>query len=600
MKILSFLYPFLLFNAAVAKPLPDVVVTATRSAETADEALAAVTVLDRKAIESSQALSLPDLLRSVPGVDVVNNGGLGQPASLFMRGTNSDHVLVLINGVKVGSPTLGNASLHLLSLDAVERIEVVRGARSGLYGSEAIGGVIHIFTRNSQPTAWQAQATYGSDNTVSLSTSHSGGTRQTRYYLSASYLNSDGFNACRGTAESGCFTVEPDDDGYDNRSFSTRLTHLWSNQLSLGVHALRSEGHTEYDSSLQNEADYLQQVWGANIDWSLSQNWLMHLSYSETTDDADNFGNEAGHSVFDTQRQQWNWQNEWQLGQRHEVILGYDFMQDEVEGSTAYTLDSRDNQGYYGQYRYLGQQWDVQAALRQEDNEQFGEHLTGNFALGFGFADNVRAYLSYATAFAAPTFNDLYYPGFSNPNLQPEESDSIELGLSQTQKNYQWQFSLYQTNIENLISVSFDNATSAFGVGNVDAATILGAELSGTWRTVSGLDINSQITWLDATDDATGNELARRSPLSFNFEISETVRQSTMTIQVFAQEHRYDDRANQQRLAGYGVMNMRWEQKLDKHWRLLTRIDNVLEKEYSTVYQYNMPERSYFVGLRYH
>ncbi len=599
MKTLSLLIPLLSLNSAAAKPLPDMLVTASRSAETADVALASVTVLDRKAIENSQALSLPDLLRAVPGVDIVNNGGLGQPASIFMRGTNSDHVLVLINGVKIGSPTLGNASLHLLPLDSIERIEIVRGPRSGLYGSEALGGVIHIFTRNSQSTPWQAHATYGANATTHFGLSHAGGSRQTRYYLSASRLDSDGFNACRGDASSGCFTVEPDDDGYDNTSFSARLTHQWSPALRLNAHSLRSEGHTEYDSSLQNQADYLQQVWGVDVDWQLGSSWLSHISYSQATDNADNFGNNTDHSVFDTQRTQWNWQNEWQLGQAHEVIVGYELTQDEVAGSTAYTLNARDNHGYYAQYRYLGRQWDMQAALRQEDNQQFGDHLTGNFALGFTFAQQLRAFLSYATAFAAPTFNDLYYPGFSNPSLQPEEADSLEIGLSQTQDNYQWRASLYQTQIDNLISTHFDPATGAFGVDNVDAATITGAELSASWRTAGGLDVRSQITWLDATDDANDKQLARRSPLSFNVELSETIRQSTMTIQVFAQQYRYDDRANQQRLGGYGVTHVRWEQQLDKHWSVQTRIDNVLDKEYSTVYQYNMPGRSYFIGLQY-
>jgi len=599
LKKIGLLFFVLILDSAFANSFPDILVTATRSAETTDEVLASVTVLDRQAIESSQALSLPELLRGVPGVDIVYNGGLGQPSSLFMRGTNSDHVLVLINGVKVGSPTLGNASLHLLALDSIERIEIVRGARSGLYGSAALGGVIQIFTRSSQPTSWQAHTTYGSNYTTSFGLSHTGGNRQTRYYLSASRLDSDGFNACRGDANSGCFTVEPDKDGYDNTSFSSRLTHLFSNTLTLSAHALRSEGHNEYDAALQNEADYLQKIWGTDLDWQFGRSWLMHFGYSEASDDTHNFGSRAGSAVFDTQRTQWNWQNEWQLGQAHELILGYDFIQDEVDSNTAYTLSSRDNHGYYGQYRYLGRQWDLQAALRQEDNEQFDQHMTGNLALGFAFADKVRAFLSYATAFAAPSFNDLYSPTFGNPHLEPEESDSIEFGLGQTQNNYQWHFNLYQTRIEKLISVSADATTGGFSANNVDKATILGAELSAAWRTASGLDINTQITWLDAKDDATDKYLAQRSPLSFNFEISETVRQSTATIQVFAQEHRYDDRANQQRLPGYGVMNMRWEQQLDKHWSLLTRIDNVLDKQYSTIYQYNMPTRSYFIGLHY-
>jgi len=595
--LLSGLLPSMAF---ATQQLPSVLVTATRSAQTADEALASVTVLDRQAIEQKQALSLPELLRGLPGVDFVSNGGLGQPASLFMRGTNSDHVLVLIDGVKVGSPTLGNASLHWLPLDSIERIEVVRGPRSGLYGAEALGGVVQIFTRAGQATPWQGYLGYGTDETYSVGVSHSGGSQRSRYFLSASQLDSQGFNACLGDMSSGCFTLEPDDDGYDNRSFSTRLTHQWSPGVRLNAHALRSEGHSAYDSSLQNEVDYVQQLWGLDADWQLSTHWLMQLSYSEAQDNADNFGNNMGHSVFDTQRNQWHWQNQWRLGEAHDVIVGYDFSQDQVDSSTAYLFDSRDNQGYYAQYQYLGAQWNLQAAVRQEDNEQFSEHTTGNLALGLTLAEQLHAFLSYGTAFAAPTFNDLYYPGFSNPKLKPESSHSLELGLSQTQTAYQWRFSLYQTNIEDLISIGFDSATGAFAVDNVDAATIQGAEFSAAWRTVSGLDISSQITWLEAKDDATQKELARRSPLTFNLEISETLAQSKATLQILAQEHRYDDRANQRRLPGYGIVNLRWERTLDSHWTFCTRFENLLNKEYSSVYHYQMPGRSYFIELRYH
>ncbi len=589
----------LISSSSVAQSLPDMLVTASRSADTSDDTLASVTVFNRQDIERMQAHSLPELLHRVPGVDVISNGGLGQPASLFMRGTNSDHVLLLINGVKVGSPTLGNASLHLLPLDAIERIEIVRGSRSSLYGSEAIGGVIQIFTRTSQPSAWQAYAGYGANSTYKTGISYAGHTARTHYYLSASHLNSEGFNACRGDTSSGCFTLEPDDDGYDNTSFSSRLSYQLSSALRLSGHALRSEGHTEFDSSFQNEADYQQAVWGIDMDWQWAASWLTRLSYSEAVDDANNTGHQMGESVFDTRRTQWNWHNEWQLGQAHEIVFGYEFMQDEVDSSTAYTVNSRDNHGYYAQYRYLGRSWDVQAALRQDDNQQFGQHTTGNIALGISLANDLRAFLSYSTAFAAPTFNDLYFPGFSNPHLTPEQSKSLELGLSQTQKHLEWHLSLYQTEIENLISTHFDAATGAFGVDNVDEARILGAEFSTAWLTASGLDVSTHITWLEANDESTDKSLARRSPLSFNLEISETVGRATATLQVFAQEHRYDDRANQRRLPGYGVVNLRWTQQLEKHWSLRTRFDNILDKQYSTAYQYNMPSRGYFVELHY-
>jgi vitamin B12 transporter len=264
-SLVFILYPF---SSTAENTLPELVVTATRTAQTVDESLASVTVISREEIDNSQALTLPEILRGVPGLDISSNGGLGKTTSVFMRGTESDHVLVLVDGLKIGSATLGNVALEHLPLSQIERIEIVRGPRSSLYGSEAIGGVIQIFTR--QGKGIQASVGMGDDRTYQVTAGLSGATKENWYSLYADHLQTEGFNDCQGNTSGGCFTIEPDDDGYDNTSFSAKLGHRFGDSVTIEAHAMQAQGHTEYDSSFDNEADFVQQVLGLKADYVAS------------------------------------------------------------------------------------------------------------------------------------------------------------------------------------------------------------------------------------------------------------------------------------------------------------------------------------------
>ncbi|MBI3575402.1 MAG: TonB-dependent receptor plug domain-containing protein, partial [Gammaproteobacteria bacterium] len=307
-----------------------VIVTATRTARTADETLASVSVITRADIERTQAKSVAELLAGEAGIDTTISGGYGKSTSVFLRGTNSDHTLVLVDGIKVGSATLGTAPWQYLPLDQIERIEIVRGPRSSLYGSEAIGGVIQIFTR--QPTEKfqsQAEVGYGTYGTSKLSAGVSGADGNTRYNLTASHFNTDGIDAKTSSAGN-----EGDRDGYRNESYNARLTHRLTGGAEIELHTLHAQGHTEFDGN-PNQTAFLQDVVGARLNFAPTNNWNVKLQAGTSRDYTDSFKNGLFSSTFNTLRHVASWQNDVVLGKDQLLTLGADYQDDRVGSTTA-------------------------------------------------------------------------------------------------------------------------------------------------------------------------------------------------------------------------------------------------------------------------
>ncbi|MFP5506995.1 MAG: TonB-dependent vitamin B12 receptor [Gammaproteobacteria bacterium] len=582
-----------------AAEIDPVIVTATRTARTADETLASVTVITRKDIERQQAQSVQDLLRGIPGVDIANNGGPGKATSVFLRGTESDHVLVLIDGVKVGSATLGTTAFQDIPVEQIERIEIVRGPRSSLYGSEAIGGVIQIFTRKGGGTLKPyVSLGGGSYETYNASAGVSGGGERGWFSLSASGIDTEGFNACNGSLSAGCFTTEPDKDGYSNLSGSLRAGYRFDNGAEVDIHALHTDGDTEFDGSFVNESESIQQVLGGTLRFSPLDIWQITLAAGQSRDESDNFKDGTFQSRFDTERDTLSFQNDLSIALDHLLTVGTDFQDDRVDSTTAYAISSRDNTGLFTQYQGRFGAHDVQLSLRRDDNEQFGNRNTGGAAWGYALNEGLRLTASYGTAFKAPTFNELYFPGFGNPNLRPEESDSIELGLGSKAAWGHWTINAYETRIDDLIA--FDAST--FAPANIDQARIRGLEAVLGTR-LGNWDLNTNLTLLDpenrSGDTNDGNVLPRRARQSFRVDADRRFGQYTFGATLLAAGKRYDDLANTRRLGGYGTVDLRAEYALTRDWRLQARIVNLLDKDYETAAFYNQPGRSLFVTLRY-
>jgi vitamin B12 transporter len=587
--------------------LDPIIVTATRTAQTANEALASVTVITREEIERRQVQSVQEVLRGVPGLHISNNGGLGKVTSVFLRGTNSDHVLVLIDGIRVSSATSGRTAFQLIPIDQIERIEIVRGPRSSLYGSEAIGGVIQIFTRKGGGALRpRVSAGGGSHATYQLAGGISGGGDHGWFNLGASRIDTRGFNACSSTVAQpgGCFTFEPDDDGYRNNAGSARLGYRFENGLDLDARLLHAEGNNEFDGSSENQDDFVQQAVSGQIRYSPTAFWDMTILGGRSLDESESFKERVpDRSVFDTERQSALFQNDFTVAPGHLLTVGFDYYNDLVESSEDFAETSRDNKAGFAQYQgYLaGLDWVL--GVRHDDNEQFGGEWTGNVGLGYSFGPPLRLTAGWGRGFKAPSFNDLFFPDFGDPNLDPESFESAELGASGVIGPIAWSLNGYYTVLDDLITFRPD-PTSRFGIraANVDEARILGLEAVASTQ-IWGWDVAANLSLIDPENRGEGpnkgNVLPRRAEQIFRLDLDRAFGRFTAGLTVYGEGRRFDDLANTHRLGGYVLVDLRAGVEVYPDLFLEGKVGNLLDKEYETADFFNQDDINLFVTLRY-
>lgn len=569
-----------------------VIVTATRTAQTVDESLASVTVLTEEDIQRSQASSLQELLTGYTGMNFTNNGGAGKATSLFLRGTNSNHVVVLLDGIKIGSATTGDIPFQNIPVSQIERIEIVRGPRSSLYGSEAIGGVIQIFTKKDHSQrATNLSAGMGNYGTESYSLGFSGRGDTSGYHIQVSRFETDGFNAKDNS--------NPDDDGYKNDSLNAGFHYKFAANGEWSVNVLHSEGKSEYDgysvASLYDERFFKQTV-GTSIKLRPSSVWQTELTLGQNRDESDFIQDDVQTSRFDTKRRQAIWQNDFTLNQNNLTTLGIDYTKEKVDSTTSFAEDERENTGVFLQHQWTGQSNDLLLGLRQDDNQAFGKHETGNLAWGQDLTNTLRLIASYGTAFKAPTFNDLYYSGpggAGNPNLKPEESKTAEIIL----RGQHWEISAYQTKVEKLI-VWGKTAPYFYEPSNVENATIQGVDISAK-KILGDWQHQVDISFVDPRDDKTDNILPRRSRKSLRLSSDRIKHNWQYGASLIAYGERFDDAANKNRVSGYWLLNLRANYNLDKEWFLQAKIENALDKDYKTVKDYNQAGTSIFASINY-
>lgn len=583
---------------AETDPEDAVIVTATRTAVTADEALAAVTVINREDIERSQAKTAIELLTGIAGLDSNVSGGYGKVTDFFLRGANSDHVLVLMDGMRIGSATLGTVSWQYLPIEQIDRIEIVRGPRSSLYGADAIGGVVQIFTRKGKEgmTAGAA-AGYGTYDSREYTANVSGASGGSHYSLAAGRFQTDGINARKPAPEfsGGPLYSEPDADGYRNDSFSARVGHRFAGGTEIEARLLHAQGRTEYDGSFSNETDFIQNAVSSELRFAPMNEWNIRLQAARSRDETDDFLNGVYVSTFNTNRRLQSWQNDVTLAPRQLLTLGADWQTDLVESSTTFNATSRDNTGYFAQHQAGFGRHDLLVGLRRDDNEAFGAHDTGNLAWGYAIqGERLRLVASYGTAFKAPTFNQLYDPFVGNPAIRPEKSESIELALRGKEEWGKWDVRAYRTDVDDLII--FQPPT--YQAANINRARIRGLETEISTRTGWG-ELALNATLLDPRDVETDKLLPRRARRSLRLDADRAFGPLRLGAEWLVQGHRYDDPANTVRMGGYGLANLRAQYDLGKYWFLRARADNILDKEYETAATYNSLGRRYFVTLGY-
>ena len=562
--------------------LSPVVVTPALTAQTVDQSLSSVTVIDREVLDRQQPRELSDALQGQPGVSIVSNGSFGKNTTVFLRGTGSESSMLLINGVRIRSATSGGAPWQFVPPQLLDRLEIVRGPRSSIYGADAVGGVVQGFTAEGEgaPSGW-IQAGGGSHSSYEVGAGVSGRADNTSYSLAGNWFDTDGVPVREGEERK----------GYDNTAGVGSIRQHFDGGGSVGLTAFRAEGNTEFDTG---DTDYAIQTIGASGEVPITRDWIAEVMLSEGRDESLT----DGESRFDTRSRTARVANRVYLGV-HEFVVGADYMVDDISSSTDFDEDSRYNTGVFSQLFLDSGPADVQLSLRWDDNEAFGDRVTGAAAVGHALDDSHRVRLSYGTAFRAPTFNDLYFPDFGNPDLSPERSQTAELGIRGQYALGYWDVAIFETHVDDLIA--FDAAAGA--PGNVDRARIQGVELEAGHR-VADWDIRGTVTLQDPRDRDTGDRLVRRTSQSARLDVDRQLDDLSFGATATAVGDRYNDAANEDRLSGFGLLNLRAGWEFARNWSARVTVDNVFDKDYAVSRffdgtPYNQAGRTAFLSVRY-
>lgn len=592
-------------NADQAEAPQEMLVTANRFAQFSNQTLNAHTLLDRNFIDQSGAGSLFDLLQTVPGVQLARTGTDGAQTSLFMRGSNSNHTLILLDGVRLNTASEGAARLENIPLSHIERVEVIRGPQSSVYGADAIGGVIQIFSRSSV-AADGSLADAGKPYSGRIEAG--AGTEQSRVLHS-------GFRARLNKTVVDVDLSHRETDGIPSRNAPTPSTHNadWENQsVSLGVQQQLSDGWQLWGRWQATDSEKLfdggnseaaQRSGSAGLKGQVSERWKTQLQVSQFKDN--NVTRQFGLSRSTTRRDSLQWQNELSFSENSNTLLGLD-MDDEdlyyLSSGAVQNVSTRRNDAVFAVHQQALGVIDLTASVRVDDNEQFGEHTTGRLALGTDIGGASSVWVAASTAFKAPTLVDLYvdFPSFgffANPELEPERARNLEAGLRTELADTALDVSVFRNDIRDLIG-----SDSTFrSLTNVSRARIQGLELSAS-RDILGWQSRLSLTLLDHENRDTGEPLLRRPEEQLSVSTSKRFDQ----FSVFFDWQLRSDQADldpvtygRSRVGGYGALDTVLEWQLMPALELQLKIGNVFDKKYEVVDGYNTLGRHAMLSARH-
>ena len=571
--------------------LPDSVVTASRTTQRADELVSDVVVITRAEIEKSTGRTLPEMLARAPGVQFSANGGLGKNSSVNIRGAEARHTVLLIDGVRFGSATAGSPNWDTIPVDMIERIEILKGPASALYGSEAVGGVVQIFMRKGvQGLAPYASVTLGSYEHRQVTAGASGGSGPLSYALGVQKTRDKGFSSTNPKVQFGNYN--PDSDAFEqealNVSAAYQLTTDW--KIDAGLLASNSLNHTDDGPNRDTRYKGQTRVFRSGLEGRLLPTWKTQLRYSQSADSSRAVVASSLPSLFKTTQNQLTWQNDVDtaLGV---VLAGVERLDQKVDSSTAYTVTERTvTSAFVGLNGNAGpHSW--QANLRRDKNSQFGGSSTGFGGYGFAITPQWRVNAAYGTSFVAPSFNQLYFPNFGNASLQPERGRNTDLGVT-------WSDAGHTVKL-----VHFDNKIRGFISNTTIASSVPRARIDGYTLAYNGsfgaLALNASYDAMDPRNELTGKRLARRSANQARFGADYTVGVWAVGGSVLRAGNSFDDAANTRELAGRTTADLYVDYAVNNEWKLQTKLNNVTNKQYETIYGYNQPGRAVYVTLSY-
>jgi vitamin B12 transporter len=590
---------------AVAQASPEVLVTATRTPQAAADILADHTVISLDDIVRSGASNLIDLLQKQRGIEVVRNGGPGAASSVFIRGADAKQCVVLVDGIRIGSSTTGTANWAALPLSNIDHIEIVYGPLATLYGADAIGGVVQVFSRQgSGAPRITASVTGGSDQTRNGDVGVSGKSGGFSYAVTAVRDQDDGFSSTRP----GSTSYNPDNDGYRRDSASARLAFDMGAASQAGLQYLHSRLEAQYDSGAspfdtRSVQDLDNVALFANT--RLTPDWRVQAQIARASDKSVSITSTAatGTSAIETRQDQFSVQSDLALGPDLLQVLLERREEDVVSGSTAALNTGRATNSAGASYSFRRGAHLATASVRRDDSTQYGGKTTGAIGYGYRVNQDLRASVSAGTSFRAPTFNELYFPGFGVASNKPESGRNVEGGLYWNDSVSEASVTYFHNRLTDLLVTAavcpVAPDTHAFGCAyNVDRATLSGVTIGGRTR-LYAIDLRGSLDFQDPRDDTTGKQLVRRARRHASFSAETTRGAWTAGAGLQLSSRRFDDLANRNTLGGYGLLNLFAQYQLTPDWSVLARWNNLTDKRYELARNYGTAGSQVFVGVRY-
>jgi vitamin B12 transporter len=575
---------------ALPPPIEPVVVTATRTEVPADRSIASVDIVTGEELRRQPAADLGDLLRMRAGIEVARLGGPGQQTSLFLRGTDSNHVLVLVDGVRINPGTIGSASIQNIAPELVERVEIVKGPRSTLYGSDAIGGVINVITRRRTENGGSIQA--GAGNYGSRNASFEGGSGGTNgdASLGVSWVDSDGFPTRSGDST---------DRGYENLSLTAAArTELAG--IELGLRAWHAEGTSEYSDFFVTpvDQDFENSAFALSAAFTPLDAWHSRITASQMLDRLEQ---NQSPDFLRTRRWQLDWQNDIAASGHHALTAGVIWQKEDADAESfglPYLADITTTQFYLQDQMSFGRA-QVLLAGGTTDHETFGSHQTWNAEFGFPLGDSTMLTLAAGRAFRAPDATDLY--GFGgNAALDPESSQSYEASIRHdTAGGHRFSLTLFRNEIDDLIEFVVTDFETFDGENrNVERARIDGLEASWRYRGEHWA-ARATATLQDPRDLVTGERLLRRARENFTLAVSRRIGAHEIAMDLLYAGDREDFGFPQVRMPAYWLANVSASFAVNENWTLLARMENLLDEDYELASGFNTMGRSLFVAARH-
>jgi vitamin B12 transporter len=580
-----------------AGSLDRIVVTATRYPTPIDDVVPMTFIVDREELERSLSPDITDVLRFRTGLEIGRYGGPGQTTSLFLRGTDSNHTLVLLDGVRINPGTVGGAALQNISPQLVERIEVVKGPRSTLYGTDAIGGVVQIFTHASHADGFSTSAGYGSDATLSGNATGGWQGDGARAGFGINYLESDGFPPR---------TTDPRGGNYDDFSFNLAGA-IDAGPGELGATFWRASGSVDYIAFSTRTfddghftQDYVNEAGAVHYRWQLGA-WESRLEVGRMVDDLDqqtvrdSLGSFESTDYSTTRRTTFGWQNDFKLSDTNHLSAGISFADETARNEGFGEIDTDVTNLYVQDHLSLGRH-DLTAAVGYVDHETAGEHTTWNVDYGMRITSALRFVASAGTAFRAPDATDRF--GFGgNAALQPEESRNYELGMRYAiSSDQRVSLSAFNNDVDQLITYVITSPPFGGELQNIDRARIRGVELGYTIER-SNWQFRAEAIYQDPEDRATGDQLLRRAKENFTLGYLQRFGRFEIGVDLLAAGEREDFGGIE--LDSYLLTNLNARVDLGAGWALTAQIENLLDEEYELVSGYRTQDRAGYVGVRY-